>query len=191
MSSIFPSKTDVFPTVAAGDAVSANDWNRLVDALLSIQLTLGINPEGTPYSGISVPMTIRDRCRQEFAWDSGIVEATGAVLATGVQVPFTRTMEGISGPVVLCTIQNLGVGESALSGTYHPGAIASGNGEDDSKDYLAGCLAWNIEGSGAGGFLMKGHRLNGADYSGSAGSAVYRVAWIAMSMDTYKADANP
>jgi len=195
MSSIFPSKTDAFPTTANGDAVSANDWNRLVDALLSIQLTLGTNPEGTPLGGMTVPMTVRERFRYEMAWDSGIVETAGSVLATGVHVPFKHPFPN-SSLVVLCTVQNLGIGESALSGTGHPGSIASGDGETDSADQLAGVIAWDIDKGDvatkeAGGFLMKGHKRVGTNWFEPTGAAVYKVAWIAMGMDTLKADAAP
>ena len=67
MASTYPSAADSFfdPSPdTAGDRVLGEDWNRLLDALLAVEVTLGVNPQGAHAS-------VHARLNKIFSWDSG------------------------------------------------------------------------------------------------------------------------
>ena len=102
MASTYPSVADTFfaPTAdAAGERVLAEDWNKLLDALLAIEVTLGVVPQGGAAS-------LHARLQSIFSWDVGYVTATANALGDGYSVPFNRTFANT--PFVMLTMTLVG-----------------------------------------------------------------------------------
>jgi len=158
MSSLIPTKKDGWPAVADGERVMAEDWNRLIDALVAIQIALGTDIDGTKTS-------LHERLNTSLEWDAGTFAATGAVLEVGYSLPFSRIFS--SQPLVIGCVQDLGAHTSPL---------------EDAENDLMGVVFYETTDRSC---IVRGYIASdsgSATFGASENANSYTIAWMAIGM---------